>query len=50
MLIKTGARDPKAGEIYHAELPKNFMTDPRKLENFVQDEVYLQFSHHFNKL
>lgn len=52
LLVKMKDQVINADEDWHAELPKNFIQDPKRvqLQNFVQDEVYLQFSHHFNKL
>ena len=35
LLIKTQAKEASTGQNWHAELPKNFMDDPKKLENFV---------------
>ena len=37
-------------EEWHAELSKDALSSVEKLQTFVQDEVYLQFSHHFRKL
>ena len=35
---------------WHANVPENLLTDPKSLSTFIQDEVFLQFSHHFRNL
>ena len=50
LLVKTKDRAVKSGENWHAELPPRFVDNPEKVQEFVRDEVYLQFTQHFKKL
>ena len=40
----------EVNEEWHAELTEDALHSVEKLQTFVQDEVYLQFAHHFRKL
>ena len=40
----------EVNEEWHAELTEDALSSVEKLQSFVQDEVYLQFAHHFRKL
>ena len=48
--IKKSDNPLEVNEEWHAELTEDALTSVEKLQTFVQDEVYLQFAHHFRKL
>lgn len=48
--IKKSETPLEVNEEWHAELTEDALSSVEKLQTFVQDEVYLQFAHHFRKL
>lgn len=48
--LKKGEIKPTAEDVWHAEAPRDVLKDVKKLQMFVEDEVWLQFSHHFAKI
>ena len=48
--IKQSESPLEVNEEWHAELTEDALQSVEKLQTFVQDEVYLQFAHHFRKL
>lgn len=48
--IKQAENPLEVNEEWHAELTEDALLSVEKLQTFVQDEVYLQFAHHFRKL
>ena len=48
--IKRSDNPLEVNEEWHAELTEDALASVEKLQTFVQDEVYLQFAHHFRKL
>ena len=50
MKIKKTESPLEVNEEWHAEVTQDALTSVEKLQTFVQDEVYLQFAHHFRKL
>lgn len=50
LMIKKSDTPLEVNEEWHAELTQDALSSIDKLQTFVQDEVYLQFAHHFRKL
>ena len=48
--IKKSDNPLEVNEDWHAEATQEALYSVEKLQSFVQDEVYLQFAHHFSKL
>lgn len=48
--IKKSESPLEVNEEWHAEATQEALYSVEKLQTFVQDEVYLQFAHHFSKL
>lgn len=48
--IKRSDNPLEVNEEWHAELTEDSLNSVEKMQTFVQDEVYLQFAHHFRKL